>query len=195
MLTVLNKTESKIVVNRSKFLGFVFCCSSLEERESILNNFKKEFYSATHICFAQAFWDGKAVSYISSDDREPSGTAGVQILNSIKENNLINVLCIVVRYFGGVKLGAQNLSKAYKQCADEAIRITQKKEVELKTKCVINCDYNIFNKLCKILQNIKNDANFFNDKITIETMLSNDEIEKVKSIVPNIDILDNKLFC
>lgn len=195
MLTILKEENSKIVVNRSKFLGFIFPCSNEEQRDVILASFKKEYFMATHICFAHIFWNGKEVINFSSDDREPSGTAGVQILNAIKENNLVNALCVVVRFFGGVKLGVQNLSKAYKQCTLDAILKAQTKQIELKTKCLFECDYNTFNKISKLIPNLKNSVTNFDNIIKVEIMLNEEEIKKVSSLVLQFVKTEEKSYC
>ena len=195
MFTILDETKSKIVVNRSKFLGFVFYCNSVERREQILQNFKKEYFDATHICFGHVFWDGKGICYVSSDDREPSGTAGLPIVNALRENNFINVLCVVVRFFGGVKLGVQNLSKAYKQCAYDAILNATTKAVNLKTKCMIKCDYNTYNKLNKIVPELKSCETSFDNDIVINAMLTEDEIVRVKKVIEEFVITEDKSFC
>ena len=193
MFSIEKESSSKLVVNRSKFLGFVYNCKSVEDREKILSALKSEYYDCNHITYAHVFWDGQNLRSYSTDDREPSGTAGIQILNLLKSYKLINVLCIVVRYFGGVKLGVQNLSKAYKQCADETLNLAKLNKSFLKTKCKIECDYNQFNKLNKMID-LKDSKVLFDNVISLEVLLTEEEISKAEGIVKSIIITNEKFY-
>lgn len=104
-------------INKSKFLAYKHNLNSIDEVKDILNLLKKEHKKAKHFCYAYVF-NKDIVSEKCSDDGEPSGTAGYPILNVIKKKNLENILVVVVRYFGGIKLGAGGLTRAYtKACA------------------------------------------------------------------------------
>ena len=110
----------ELEIKKSKFIGYLFEIQNLEEIKNILENLKKEHKKATHICYAYRFlspFSEKAV-----DDGEPSGTAGKPILNVLQKQNLQNTLLVVVRYFGGIKLGAGGLLRAYSKCASETIK-------------------------------------------------------------------------
>ena len=119
--TILNEVENLIVIEKSKFLGYLFPCDSKEIANEILENLRKQHAEATHVCYAYIINDDNVLLYKSSDDGEPSQTAGAPILNVIKRNNLTNVLCAVVRYFGGIKLGAGGLVRAYSNSAVEVV--------------------------------------------------------------------------
>jgi uncharacterized YigZ family protein len=93
----------------SKFLSFAFPVENEEEANNNLKNLKKKFYDASHHCYAYKLLN----TYKYSDDGEPSGTAGIRILNAIEHFDLFNILLVVVRYFGGIKLGVGGLGKAY----------------------------------------------------------------------------------
>ena len=148
MFTIKNQMENKVVIEKSKFIAYIYNCNSLEEQSVLLKNLKREHLSATHICYASNFfYNGQLLSY-SSDDREPSGTAGIQILQAIKESGMVNVFCAVVRYFGGIKLGVAGLGRAYKETALSVIN-QNKKQVELRTRCKVECDYNQYQLLKK----------------------------------------------
>jgi len=121
--TIKERNIAEIVEKKSKFIAQVFYIENKEEAENIIAEIKKEYYDARHNCFAYAIYDyNKNEVYTkSSDDGEPSGTAGVPILSVISGNNLVNVLIIVTRYFGGILLGAGGLVRAYKEAAEEVI--------------------------------------------------------------------------
>lgn len=124
---------------------------------------RNEYPSATHICYASII-DSGTIEYFFSDDGEPSGTAGVPILNALKEKNLVNVVSFVVRYFGGIKLGTSGLAKAYKEATelslDNIVEVTKKKHFAME------CSYENFDRIKKIA--IKN-----GDLIEDETFSSN----------------------
>lgn len=104
-------------INKSKFFAYKYDLSSVDEVKDIINSLKKEHKKARHFCYAYVF-NKDMISEKCSDDGEPSGTAGYPILNVIKKKNLTNILVVVVRYFGGIKLGAGGLTRAYtKACA------------------------------------------------------------------------------
>ncbi len=105
-------------IKKSKFIAYYYIVNSKEEADTILDNLKKEHKKARHIPYAY-----KIDNLIKkSDDKEPSNTAGTPIYNLIIQNNLNNVLICVVRYFGGIKLGAGPLMRAYLNSANEVIK-------------------------------------------------------------------------
>ncbi|MBE7076437.1 MAG: YigZ family protein [Clostridiales bacterium] len=113
---MLEKTE-EIIINKSRFVAYRYSLESLEEVKNILDLLRKEHKKATHVCYAYVY-NKEQVSEKCSDDGEPNGTAGYPILNVIKKKNISNTLVVVVRYFGGIKLGAGGLTRAYtKSCA------------------------------------------------------------------------------
>ncbi len=112
----------ELIINKSKFIAYKFTLNSLEEVKSILTNLKNEHKKATHICYAYIY-NRDIVSEKCSDDGEPGGTAGYPILNVLKKKNLENIMVAVVRYFGGVKLGAGGLVRAYTKACSEVIKV------------------------------------------------------------------------
>lgn len=106
----------ELIINKSRFVSYKFEINSLDEVKSILDELKKEHKKCTHICYAYVY-SREVVSEKCSDDGEPNGTAGYPILNVVKKKNLTNVLVVVVRYFGGIKLGAGGLTRAYTKSA------------------------------------------------------------------------------
>jgi len=101
-------------VKKSKFVGYYYKIDSIEEIESILVSLKKAHKKARHLPYAYKF--GSMLK--KSDDKEPTNTAGVPILNIIEKKQMDNVLIVIVRYFGGVKLGAGGLIRSYGKCAN-----------------------------------------------------------------------------
>ena len=110
-----------VEIKKSKFISLCFNVESAEDVSNILETIKKENKKATHVCFAYRIVGAEFLEK-AFDDGEPSGTAGKPILNVIQKQNLSNVLIVVVRYFGGIKLGAGGLLRAYLKAASEATK-------------------------------------------------------------------------
>lgn len=119
MKTITQKCEHLYIINKSKFISFAYPVTSDNECKNILKGLGKEYSDATHICYAYILKSPNLEK--CSDNGEPSGTAGKPILEVLKKKNLVNVLCVVIRYFGGKKLGAGGLIRAYSTSAIGAI--------------------------------------------------------------------------
>ena len=115
-MNLINTYEE--IIKKSRFITYYYEVKSLEEVESILNNLKQEHKKARHFPFAYKI----ANTIKKSDDKEPGGTAGLPIYTVIERNNLNNTLIVIVRYFGGVKLGAGGLLRAYSSGANNVIK-------------------------------------------------------------------------
>lgn len=118
MYTIKNNSINEIIIKNSKFITLLYKVYSLEDIKNTLVNVKTLYPNATHYCYAYILNNEKK----SSDDGEPSGTAGTPILNILESNNLNYVLSIVVRYFGGIKLGSSGLIRAYSRSIKEALK-------------------------------------------------------------------------
>ncbi|MBQ4031119.1 MAG: YigZ family protein [Bacilli bacterium] len=115
-MKLLNK--SKIEIKKSKFLGYAYEVETIEEVKQVIDTLKKEHNKAKHAPYAYILSNTAG----KSDDKEPSNTAGLPIYNLLEMRNLKNIIVVVVRYFGGTKLGAGNLLRAYLEAAKEAIK-------------------------------------------------------------------------
>ena len=114
-MKLINK--SFLEIKKSKFYGYLYELDSLEEVEVILENIKNDNKKARHFPYAYKFNSFAK----KTDDKEPSGTCGTPILNVLERNNLNNHLIVVIRYFGGVKLGAGPLLRSYNKCANDLV--------------------------------------------------------------------------
>lgn len=171
-------------MQKSEFLSFVFPCKTKIESEKILSDYKKKYNNARHICWAISLFEN--TYYDFSDDGEPGGTAGSAILTLIKSYSLFNVLIIVVRYFGGVKLGTKNLTIAYRQAVIDALEKNKIIQDQNKIFKEINIPPSQSYKLLNLLKRygidftIQKEENF--DKITFA--IPDDQIsfleEKIK---------------
>ena len=123
--SIANPISSKQKIKHSDFLAFLFPINSVQEAESIISQHRKELPDATHHCFAYISGFNQENQYYS-DAGEPFGTAGKPILNALLSANMTNILAIVTRYFGGIKLGTVGLSKAYAGVVQSALAKAEK---------------------------------------------------------------------
>ena len=135
-------------VKRSLFIADVFPCHNDEEARRILSGTVSKYRDATHNCRAYVLSDG--TEYFS-DDGEPSGTAGRPILNAIKRSGLVNVIVIVTRYFGGVKLGVRGLIDAYGESASKALELCGVVERVMTSPLRIALSYNAVGNVTRLL--------------------------------------------
>ncbi|MDR0831734.1 MAG: YigZ family protein [Bacillales bacterium] len=143
MYKVINKESNyKLNIQNSIFLGFSFK-AELTSIDTIINKIKKEYSDATHIVYA--FLDNSNYKY--TDDQEPSKSAGFQLLNLLKQKQIYNSLLVVVRYFGGKKLGKSNLSKAYYECGLQTLYLSGTNTNEIINVSYISTTYTDFNKI------------------------------------------------
>lgn len=165
--TVAGNGEGRLTEKMSRFLSFAFHISSAEEAKEIIKDFSNRYHDARHVCWAYMLGPLRE-TYLSSDNGEPSGTAGKPILGQINSACLTDVLVVVVRYFGGIKLGTPGLIAAYREAARLALADAGKKEITRTTTFVVRCDYPELHKVMKIIkdydltivsQNIENICN------------------------------------
>lgn len=190
--TINDNVNAEIVEKKSKFIADVIYVQSVEEAERYINEIKKKHYNAKHHCFAYSIMTNNGIITKASDDGEPSGTAGAPILNIINKNELINVLIVVTRYFGGILLGTGGLVRAYSESTLKAISnasfVVEERGYELK----IEINYNDFEKLkfyCK-----KNNINIINCEYK-ENIVCNIEInnEEKNKLLDNLKELSFKI--
>lgn len=138
--TIEKQADSLFKDRGSKFFGYVFPMKSEEDFKSAMETIKTEHHQARHHCFAYRF-DPDDLKYRANDDGEPSHSAGTPILHALQSAELINVGAIVVRYFGGTKLGVSGLINAYRTAAEMAINSASIIVRELEYSAKITTDY------------------------------------------------------
>tara|TARA_B100001540_G_C15694712_1_gene590928 strand:- start:197 stop:778 length:582 start_codon:yes stop_codon:yes gene_type:complete len=186
------KQESSFttIIKKSKFIGYSFFIKEKKQVKLIIENLKKKHKKANHFCYAYKI---EKESYCN-DDGEPKNSAGKPILNQINSKKLTSILIVVVRFFGGKKLGIQGLIKAYKDCSLETIKISNKTLYETEDIYSIKFKYIHTNTLEIILkkENIKVNKKIISNKCEyiIETKKLN--IEKIRS---NKIFLVKKILC
>ena len=143
MKTILENFFFQIEIEKSKFLGYAISINNEEDAKNEINRIRKEHPKATHHCYAYVLKDKQK----SNDDGEPAGTAGIPILEIIKQFNLENVLIVVVRYFGGIKLGAGGLVRAYARSAKEVLLVSKIHEIKTLPTYDLVFDYNYISSM------------------------------------------------
>ncbi len=150
-LTVKDTATSIFKDKGSKFIAFIYPVSTIDEIKSILDQKRKEYYDARHVCYAYML-GFERLNFRANDDGEPSGTAGRPILGQINGANLTDVLIIVVRYFGGILLGTSGLINAYKTSAYDVINSAEIITKIVEKSFVATCDYQTVNDVMKIIK-------------------------------------------
>mgnify|MGYP004506234825 FL=1 len=150
MKSIKFNIENEFIIKKSKFITKLYFVTSEIEIKNILDENKNDYKDATHICYAYILNNVQRFN----DDSEPSGTAGMPILNVLKNNNLNNVLCVVIRYFGGIKLGAGGLIRAYCSSVSEALNKTEIINVVNGKKIELTFSYDDIKKVNHIINGI-----------------------------------------
>lgn len=148
--TIERIAEGYITERKSKFISYILPIASEEEVKEILEEYRKKYYNARHVCWAYMLGHARE-DFRSNDDGEPSGTAGRPILGQINSNELTNVLVLVVRYFGGTLLGTGGLVRAYKEATAAAIENSTIVEKTIDDSFVIKFEYPLLNEVMRIL--------------------------------------------
>jgi uncharacterized YigZ family protein len=152
-LTLASLSEGFYKEKGSKFLSFAYPVTTEEDIKGILDNLRKKYQDARHHCFAYILGKDKEL-FRANDDGEPNHSAGDPILGQIRSHSLTNVLIVVVRYFGGTKLGVGGLISAYRKAAAEAITNNQIIEKEDSKALHLKFDYLEMNKVMKMVKDI-----------------------------------------
>ena len=176
MYTIENNIKYELIVKNSKFITLLYKLDN-PDINLILKQIKNEYPDATHYTYAYIFEDTKK----ASDDGEPSGTAGIPILKVLESHNLSNILCVVVRYFGGIKLGANGLIRAYTKATANALKETTLKELIDGINVEITFSYQEIKEIDYLLNNITINSKKFDDLVTYNINIDKDFLNTIKS--------------
>lgn len=156
--SIITNNEKEYIINKSKFITKLYKVTTEKQIVDILDNIKKEYKDSTHICYAYIIDNIKRFN----DDGEPGGTAGMPILNVLENNELNYVFAVVIRYFGGIKLGAGGLVRAYSNSVSETLK-NNIKHLEQNIRIEILFDYSNSKKIDFLLKDISKDKYFGNN--------------------------------
>ena len=152
-LTIQDKSEGIYTEKRSKFLAFAHPVETIDEIKDLLTDYKKKYYDARHVCYAYMLGPERA-DFRANDDGEPSSTAGKPILGQINSRELTNILVVVIRYFGGVKLGTSGLIVAYREAAAEALSAATVIEKTIEETVTFTFPYMMMNSVMRVVKEL-----------------------------------------
>lgn len=152
--TITETSKAIYTEKRSKFIAYAIPVLSVDDVKEEIDKLRKEYYDARHACWAYMLGADRQ-EFRSNDDGEPSGTAGKPILGQINSNELTDILVVVIRYFGGIKLGTSGLIVAYREAAAEAIAEATiiEKTVDMQTRFTF--EYPFMNDVMKIVKDLE----------------------------------------
>lgn len=183
----VRNNEYTIIIKNSRFICYVYQVETMGEINKLLEDTRIKYYDATHCCYAYILDNVKK----ESDDGEPSGTAGIPMLQVLEKNNLNHVLCIVIRYFGKIKLGAGGLVRAYTKSVTETLKNSIITLIPgIKVSLIFG--YEKLKNVDYLLRNVVIINKYFNDKIIYEINIDFALLEELRAIKDiEIKILDN----
>ena len=187
MYTINNDCSNEIIIKNSKFICILKEIYSVSDVEKVLNNIKLEYKDATHYCYAYIIENNKKFS----DDNEPTGTAGNPIMQVLEKNNLNYILCIVIRYFGGIKLGAGGLVRAYSKSVSECLKKTNLSKLIKGYNVDISFSYDLSSKIDYFLKDYTIINKKYSDTITYTLNIEKNMLD-ILSNINNINIKINK---
>ena len=200
--TILGEKENLIVIERSKFICFIKQVEDEQDAKTYLEQIRKKHSLANHCCYAYIA-DDKGLIQKFSDDGEPQGTAGLPMLEVLKSKKMFKTVAVVVRYFGGIKLGTGGLTRAYSGSVAECLAVSNVVDMQPASILKLDCDYDGYSLLIKLLnvEGVSIVNTDFSDKITVVFAVKLDAEEKLKEKLIDafngkiiIDKIENKYF-
>lgn len=180
MQSIKEKTIKELIVNKSRFIAVIYPVFDQDMVNNYLKQIRCDYLNANHYCFAYIIGD-EGIIQKASDDKEPTRTAGLPILEVLKKHDLTNVLAIVIRYFGGIKLGTGGLIRAYSGATTEALtEVTYTKKTTTLT-CTVECSYDCLGACERYLREHTNLIKVdYASNIVFTFKMVNEEFESVK---------------
>ena len=185
--TIKEDNQHEVEIKKSRFICFLKRIETEEEAKAFIQQIKKEHWKANHNCSAFVLGDHHEIQR-SSDDGEPSGTAGVPMLEVLKKNDLINVCAVVTRYFGGTKLGAGGLIRAYSGSVAQAIVHTGIVEGRLQQEVFVQLDYSNWGKMENFIasENLAVKDTQFTDRVVVAYMVDEHQVDDFEAQVTDL---------
>ena len=187
--TIASSVQEVIFKEKSsKFLGYAFPVTSEEEIKAHLGEVKKAHFSARHWCYAWQLGYGTNQRYRANDDGEPNNTAGIPIYGQIQSFELTNILVIVVRYFGGIKLGVGGLVQAYKTTAQLTLQEAEIEEKLITEELRIRFEYPLMNKVMRVVkeQNLNITQQLLTENCELHLAIRQSDYQRMQELFENI---------
>ena len=176
MKTIKNDIKDELIINKSKFITILKRIDDINKISDAIINIKEEYEGATHYCYA--FIIGEYKKY--SDDGEPSKTAGMPILNVLEKEDLSNVLCVVIRYYGGIKLGTGGLVRAYTNSVTNALEKSKIDNLVNGLELTLTFNYDNTKTIDYILKNAFIKEKEYNEEVTYKVDITFEEYDLIK---------------
>lgn len=186
----VNNSENIIIINKSKFITNIFYINNLNDINIYLNKIKEKYKDATHHCYAYIINNTKRFN----DDGEPNGTAGMPILDCLEKNKLNHTLCIVTRYFGGIKLGAGGLVRAYSNSISNALKNSEFFKLKDGYKIKITFEYNNSKQVDNLVKDYEITKKEYGKVITYELLITNDFLNKLNKSNIKYEIINKEII-
>ncbi len=170
MQTVTSPAQSEQTIKKSRFIGIARPCVSELQAKDIVNRLRLEYADANHIAYAYRILTPNGWRYRIYDAGEPSGTAGKPIFSHLEGKNLINVMIAVIRYYGGIKLGAGGLTRAYGNAANEVLQKAEKQPYQHNVRRVLEIPYERLDSMMYQLKLL--DAEILDQQFTNQVMIT-----------------------
>ena len=187
MKILIENKEKLNIINKSRFIGIVKKVYNKEEALELLEKLHQKYPDATHICYAYNLPNNQKYS----DDAEPEGTAGIPILEILKKNDLTYVIAIVIRYFGGIKLGSNGLIRAYSGIIGELVK-DNTKDLEVGYLIKITEEYSKNDLIDYLLKNSVIISRDYQEKIIIQAIVNKKTLEKLSNVC--YEIIEEKII-
>ena len=187
--TIASSVQEVIFKEKSsKFLGYAFPVTSEEEIKAHLEEVKKAHFSARHWCYAWQLGYGTNQRYRANDDGEPNNTAGIPIYGQIQSFEFTNILVIVVRYFGGIKLGVGGLVQAYRTTAQLTLQEAEIEEKLITEELRIRFDYPLMNKVMRVVkeQNLNITQQLLTENCELHLAIRQSDYQRMQELFENI---------
>ncbi|MDY5731025.1 MAG: YigZ family protein [Eubacteriales bacterium] len=189
--TLKESANDEFIVQKSRFIGYASPCQNEEEAKAFIAQIKSKHKDATHNCSAYIIGENAEIMRYS-DDGEPSGTAGIPMLEMLKQMQLVNCVVVVTRYFGGILLGAGGLIRAYRKGANIAVKASQVVCMESTFTCIVKIDYALWARLEKKLETLPLLLSHieYSDCVRLELHIKQEDLEATKQSI--LDFTEGK---
>jgi len=182
MYTIAQNFEQETEIKKSRFIGKLFKVRDFSEVEAILSKLRHEYSDATHICYAYRINDGAKFF----DDGEPGGTAGLPMMKILNKRDLNLILAVVIRYFGGIKLGSGGLVRAYSSSISELVKERKLLELVEGYQIKITCSYDKSKQLDYLLRDIEDIKKEYLEVVTYQIEVDQEQFQSLQEWNPII---------
>jgi uncharacterized YigZ family protein len=185
MYLLTENIKNEIEINKSRFICYLGIAKSQEEAKEFIQSIKKKHYDASHNCSAYILGETGEFGG-SSDDGEPGNTAGVPMLEVLRKNHVTNIVAVVTRYYGGIKLGAGGLIRAYSRSVGDTLKVSNLIILQKYNLLSIKISYSYFDEIHTILKNYELTNSKFDIDVSFEVLIEENKVSEIITTLSNI---------